>query len=218
MEEWLDETETDPDLLDCITEYAHGQGERTMTKICSGLGQKFIKMAKEQDAIEWRRFMEGMICRSVRKIRDDFHYQEGTKTNPNWWAQGLILKFLKATHGQWIYRNIQIHDAATGTQITLRKEAIQREIEEQMELGEVGLLEEDLWMMGVIWGIWRTLLGGKKNIGYWLLKPQCSQGDRINQRSKQQLETGINFLLIMNSCVVRVGRFLVANLTKDLSP
>jgi len=38
---------------------------------------------------------------------------------------------------------IQIHGAVSGTQGTLRKEAIQREIEEQMKLGKAGLLEED---------------------------------------------------------------------------
>jgi len=38
---------------------------------------------------------------------------------------------------------IQIHGAVSGTQATLRKEAIQREIEEQMKLGKAGLLEED---------------------------------------------------------------------------
>jgi hypothetical protein len=30
MEEWLEEAETDPDLLDCIAKFAHGQGGRTM--------------------------------------------------------------------------------------------------------------------------------------------------------------------------------------------
>jgi hypothetical protein len=74
MEEWLEEAETDLDLLDCISKYAHGQEERTMTKICSGLGSQFIQMAKEQDAIGWRRFMEGMICRSMRKLKYYFHY------------------------------------------------------------------------------------------------------------------------------------------------
>ena len=96
-----------------------------MTKICSSLGPQFIQMAKEQDAIGWRQFMEGMICSSMRKIEYNFYYWEGTKTNPTRWAQGLILKLLKATHGQWIYRNIQIHDAVTGTQITLQKEGFQ---------------------------------------------------------------------------------------------
>jgi hypothetical protein len=51
MEEWLEEAETDPDLLDCIAKFAHGQGRRTMTKIYTGLGPQFTQMAKEQDAI-----------------------------------------------------------------------------------------------------------------------------------------------------------------------
>ena len=63
--------------------------------------------------------------------------------NSERWARGLILKLLEATHGQWIYQNIQIHDSVAGTQATLRKEAIQCEIEEQMEMGKEGLLEED---------------------------------------------------------------------------
>ncbi len=69
MEEWLEEAETDPDILACIDEYAHRQGVRTMTEIFSGLGSRFIQMEKEQEAIGWRQFMEGMICRSMRKIQ-----------------------------------------------------------------------------------------------------------------------------------------------------
>ncbi len=38
------------------------------------------------------------------------------------------------------------------TQATRRKEAIQREIEGQVELGTAGLLKEDHWMMEVILG------------------------------------------------------------------
>ena len=106
--------------------------------------------------------MEGMICSSMRKIEYNFYYWEGTKTNPTRWAQGLILKLLKATNGQWIYPNIQIHDAVTGTQITLQKEGFQWEIKEQMELGEAGLLEEDLWMMGVNLGELENTSGEKE--------------------------------------------------------
>ncbi len=51
MEEWLEEAETEPELLDCIAEFAQGRGGRTMTDICAGLGPRFDQMAKEQDAI-----------------------------------------------------------------------------------------------------------------------------------------------------------------------
>ena len=64
----MTEAETDLDLLDCNMEFAHGREGLTMEEICKGLGPQFTKMAKEQDAIGWRCFMEGMICRSMRKI------------------------------------------------------------------------------------------------------------------------------------------------------
>ena len=73
MEDWLSEAETDPDLLDCIMEYTHGRGGRMMESICSGLGPKFSRMAREQDSIGWRHFMEEMIRSSMRGIQYDFH-------------------------------------------------------------------------------------------------------------------------------------------------
>ncbi len=79
----------------------------------------------------------------------------------------MILRLLEATHGQWIYRNVQIHDDVARTQATLRKEEIQREIKEQMELGPTGLLAEDQWMLEVNLGDMESSLGEKEE--YWLL-------------------------------------------------
>jgi hypothetical protein len=93
--------------------------------------------------------MEGMISTRLRSIQYNFHHLQRTHMPPKRWACGLIWKLLEVTHGQWIYQNIQIHDSVAGTQATLRKEAIQREIEEQMELGGAGLLEENHWMLEV---------------------------------------------------------------------
>jgi hypothetical protein len=54
MEVWLEEADTEPDLFDCIAEYAHGQGGCSMTDICKGLGPQFMQMARDQDAIRGR--------------------------------------------------------------------------------------------------------------------------------------------------------------------
>ena len=59
------------------------------------------------------------------------------------------MKLLEATHGQWLYRNVQVHDSATGTLATKRKEEIQRWIEDQIELGEEGLYEKDHYLLEV---------------------------------------------------------------------
>jgi hypothetical protein len=138
-----------------------------MTEICYGLRDKYQKMARDQDATGWRRFMEGMISKRMQEIQRTYHIRKGTWVSPEQWAQGLILKLLKATHGQWIYRNIQIHDTVVGTQATLRKESIQQEIKEQMEWGKEGLLEEDHWMMEVNLGNMETTSGEQEE--YWLL-------------------------------------------------
>jgi hypothetical protein len=83
MEQWLTDGETDPDLLDCIAEYAHGRGGRTMAEVCQGLGENYQKMAREQDAIGWRQFMEGMISRSMRGIQQLYHERQGTHMAPD---------------------------------------------------------------------------------------------------------------------------------------
>lgn len=114
-----------------------------MESICKGLGPQFMKMAVEQDAIGLRRFMEGVISKETRSIQYNFYHSQGLRLSLTQWAKRLILKLLKSTHGQWIYRNVQIQDSVAGTQATLRKEKILREIEEQLEIGGEGLLEED---------------------------------------------------------------------------
>ncbi len=59
---WLKEVETDPNLINCIVEYAKGRRRLSMLDICLGLDMRYHLMAQDQDEIGWRRFMEGMVC------------------------------------------------------------------------------------------------------------------------------------------------------------
>jgi hypothetical protein len=51
LEGWLEESGTEPDLLDCIAEYTYSRGGRTMVEICSGLREPFQWMARDQNEI-----------------------------------------------------------------------------------------------------------------------------------------------------------------------
>ena len=184
LEGWLEEVGTDPVLLDCIVEYACGRGGRTMVEICTGLGDNYRQMAVDQDAIGWRRFMEGMVCHRMRTIQRLYHFHAGTHLSPERWAKGLILKLLEATHGQWLYRNVQIHDSVAGTQATLRKEVIQREIEAQMEMGQAGLLDEDQWMLEVNLMDLETTSGEQEE--YWLVAIRAAREAAILTRQRTQ--------------------------------
>jgi hypothetical protein len=160
-------SDTDPELQDCIAEYAHGRGALTMLEICWGKEEIFLQMAQEQDEIGWRRFMEGMICNKMREIQHLYRLRSGSKITATRWAQGTALKLMEATHGQWLYRNVQIHDAVAGTQALTQKEAILRKIEEQKEMGIEGLLEEDQWMLEINLGDIEQSSGEQEQ--YWLV-------------------------------------------------
>ena len=65
------------------------------------------------------------------------------------WTKGLAIKLLEATHGQWLYRNMLVHDTVSGLKAAERKEELQREIEYQIELGGAGLDEQDRYLLDI---------------------------------------------------------------------
>ena len=88
------------------------------------------------------------------------------------------------THGQWLYRNVQVHNAIAGTRVTRRKEQIQRKIEHQLELGATGLLQEDRYLMEINLEDMESTLGERQE--YWLLAITAARKANI-LREQQRL-------------------------------
>jgi hypothetical protein len=168
-------TKTDPDLRDCIFEYATGRGMRTMEEICTenDCDARYDIMARSQDSIGWRRFMEGMVCKEIRAIQSTYSGVTRLRGNTKKWGQDLVTRLLEVTHGQWLYRNVQVHDRISGTLVTQRKEELQMEIERQQELGEEGLLEEDCYLAECNLGDLEETSGILET--YWLLAIQAAR-------------------------------------------
>ena len=57
--------------------------------------------------------MEGMITKEILPLQEDYIALGTGKLTINQWAQGLVIKLLEVTHGQWLYRNVHVHDAIT---------------------------------------------------------------------------------------------------------
>ena len=74
LEHWLVEVDTDPDLRECMVEYATGRGGRTMTmtEICRCMDNRYRRVPEEEDVIGWRRFTEGMICCGLRGLQETY--------------------------------------------------------------------------------------------------------------------------------------------------
>ena len=186
LEEWMVEVGTDGDLRRCLVRYARARGGESMEYICVGI-PRFRQLAQVQDKIGWRQFMEGMI--SKRVVEGQYHSQTitGSRRSIKSWASGLVIKLLECTHGQWLYRNVVVHDATSGTLATARKEDIQRAIEEQQALGTQDLQDEDHFLLEVNLEDLESSSGERQE--YWLVAIQAARRASTIARDDSESES-----------------------------
>ena len=191
-DKWMKAVDTDPTIRDCIYFYLMGRGATEMIEVCDRLGceAKYRRMAKGQDVIGWRRFLEGMVCNELGRLQYDYYLACGSRKTGKKWVQLLIVKLLEITHGQWLYRNIQVHYKRSGLLATNWKEEIQAEIETQQEIGFNGLLEEDAYLGECNLGDLEDTSGEEEQ--YWLLAVKAARKAKAIKLSKTgQASTGI---------------------------
>ena len=91
--------------------------------------------------------MEGMILGKAVETQKEFMAAGRWNMSLENWAKGLVVKLLEAMHGQWLYRNVVVHDLVGGLEAVKRKQELQVEIERQMELGGEGLDKQDEYLL-----------------------------------------------------------------------
>jgi hypothetical protein len=72
--------------------------------------------------------MERMICTQVVEIQHTYQRLCRTNCTLKSWAISLVIKSMEIMHGQWLYRNVVVHDSTLGALVTRRKDEIQQEI------------------------------------------------------------------------------------------
>ncbi len=85
----------------------------------------------------------------------------------------MVIKLLEATHGQWLYHCVQVHDRVQGTISTQRKKELQREIEDEQEQGFDGPLEEDQYLEEVNLEDLENTSGEQQE--YWLVAMRAAR-------------------------------------------
>ena len=126
--------------------------------------------------------MEGMVSSQAMKIQHNFLWCYGWKGGAGKWSHMLITKLMECTQGQWLYRNVMVHDRWCGTANALRKEQLLVEIKEQLENGE-DLLPEDQYLLEINLGDINNSLGDKHE--YWIL---AVRADRVAKTLAQEAE------------------------------
>ena len=119
LEKWLKKVGTHTQLRKYILQYAKGRGATSMTDVLHGTVMRYRKLVLSRDLIGCRRFMVGVISKEMLVIQKDYmdlRRALGTPITPISWAKGLIFCLIENTHGQWLYRNLHVHDTVTGFQ------------------------------------------------------------------------------------------------------
>ena len=128
LDDWLIEQRTDTQLRYCIIDFAQGRGGVTMTELSRGKPLRFQRMAASQDAIGWRKFMEGMVSKELVTLHNSLAFNADVEMPGSLtWCKGLVVKLMEVTHGQWLYRNVHVHDSIAGALATERKEELLRQ-------------------------------------------------------------------------------------------
>ena len=70
--------------------------------------------------------MEGMVSNEVITLQAEFIALGNCPLFINGWAKGLVVKLLEITHGQCLYRNVQVHDTVSGWKAAERKENLEK--------------------------------------------------------------------------------------------
>ena len=175
--EWFEDRDTDPVLASLLLEYARRRGGMSMIELSCGSHGRFARAASSQDIIGWQRFMEGMISKEWVKVQRQYYEIRGGRLRPQVWAQQLAIKLMEITHGQWLYRNVQVHDSTTGVLATQQKEKLQQLIEDQIELGGEGLDDDDKCLLEINLEDLESTSGETQE--YWLLAIQAAREARL---------------------------------------
>lgn len=129
LDKWMKDKGTDPTLRKVLIEYAHGHRGKTMGEIVGMRGGRLRQLARSMDTIGWRRFMEEMISVEAVKMQCEVEDAGKCKLTVKMWSAGLVVKLLEVTYGQWLYRNVHMHDIISGKKAMSRKDDIRRKFE-----------------------------------------------------------------------------------------
>ena len=167
VNDWMRENGTVPKLRRVLVEYMHSRGGASMVLIVGDRSGPYLALARSMDIIGWRRFMEGLISKEVVEIQARSQQSEQFKCSLDKWSSQLVTRLLEVTHGQWLYRNVHVHDSIAGDLASKRKEEIRRALKDQMELGGEGLAEEDMYLLDINLDDLEASTG--EDQAYWLL-------------------------------------------------
>ena len=58
--------------------------------------------------------MDGMVSKEVVELQKYALVEAELRLTVDKWAKELVIRLIEITHGQWLYRNVMVHDKTAG--------------------------------------------------------------------------------------------------------
>ena len=120
-----------------------------------------------------------MISKEIVSLQNQWLIVNGSDLSLDKWATGLVTKLLEITHGQWLYRNLVVHDEVSGVLANKRKEELMMRIEEVQGMGGEELTEEEKLLVEVNLEDLEHSKGERQT--YWLLAMETYKKRRMRR-------------------------------------
>ena len=114
LQDWLlQDDKTGRELAYWLPKYILLRGTKNMAEM-GCMSPQMTCLAKSQDIIGWKNFMEGRISRHFFDVQNEYLTIGNHRMDAEQWKRQLISKILHITHSQWIFRNFTLHDKQRG--------------------------------------------------------------------------------------------------------
>ena len=137
---------TEPQLAYWIPKCIEGRGTIRFQDL-GGMSPDILSLAKDQDEIGWRNFMEGRVSTRFYDIQTVFLADSSGHLNGRDWVKGFISRLLQITHSQWLFRNITLHSREGGSMRKKKMEEMRSEAEILACVNPVALPEESRFLL-----------------------------------------------------------------------
>ena len=111
--------------------------------------------------------MQGMVNKEIVDLQRQAATVHGLDLSLHTWATGLVKRLLEIAHGQWLYRNLVVHNKVSGSLVNKKKEELREKIEEVQVMGSKDIAEEERFLAEINLEDLENSSGERQT--YWLL-------------------------------------------------
>ena len=137
---------TNQEIAYWIPRWIKCRGVRKLQEMGPMTGEMKI-LAKNQDLIGFRHFMEGRISKQFWEIQSRHLALSPGHMNGTEWTKHFITRIIKITQSQWMYRNVSFHDKQHGYAKRKRVEELNHTIRHLCDTNPRNLPEESRFLL-----------------------------------------------------------------------